>query len=541
MVKVELEYNPYLMETIIRFDGREPRINSLVEKYQDSKLQEWIREIPDIFYNEMNGYDFELEFSGTKMDFEQLKKVFKDAGVTEEQVVLFHKKEIDNREQKVTALNQLIDWISTEDNDGIFDDKVFLEEYGEKLNEEYTFITLNGGETKVEYYDEFRISVENIDSVDELKDVALDNIPIIIFITGELIPSLQSIILDLKQRDDVTENQLFFIISNSLDNERVKRMIHDLGIQNMQVVSSAYDSPIKDYYYGYPVTNHLHDILCILKEKSNLINETIEERKTRCEVSNREIHEQIDAIDEVLNRLKNAFEKLKHRGNVELPDACIEAQIKLQKDIEGWRKNKVKFSSEYAEKNALAFNEDLRCYYNDFIQSVKVAINSARKEGLETYHRIYSSVGYDDFIINIGGNDDERFMAPFIMKSLIELKEEKLVYPKADLADIIFKDKDHLKDAHLEITYYLQDWRECALDVYVPLSKEDVNKQYDKLRDTLNTAARQYAEHIEEAIETERKKKNSISAKLSKEELNLQRVIDWDTTFLEQIERLERA
>ena len=35
MVKVELEYNPYLMETVVRFDGREPRINSLVEKYQE--------------------------------------------------------------------------------------------------------------------------------------------------------------------------------------------------------------------------------------------------------------------------------------------------------------------------------------------------------------------------------------------------------------------------------------------------------------------------------------------------------------------------
>lgn len=35
MVKVELNYNPYLLETSIKFNGQEPRINSLVEKFQD--------------------------------------------------------------------------------------------------------------------------------------------------------------------------------------------------------------------------------------------------------------------------------------------------------------------------------------------------------------------------------------------------------------------------------------------------------------------------------------------------------------------------
>ena len=173
MVKVELEYNPYLMETVVRFDGREPRINSLVEKYQSSKLQDWIREIPDIFYNEMNGYGFELEFSGTKMDFEQLKKVFEDAGITEDQVVLFHKNEIDGREEKVIALDQLIEWLSKGESNGVFDEKAFFNEYSEKLNEEYTFITLNGGDAAAQYYDEFKISVEDIDSIDELKDVSL--------------------------------------------------------------------------------------------------------------------------------------------------------------------------------------------------------------------------------------------------------------------------------------------------------------------------------------------------------------------------------
>ena len=69
MIKADLSYNPYLNETIIHFNAKEPRINSLVEKYQDKMLQEWICKLPFIFRNEMNGYNFELDFSGTTLDY----------------------------------------------------------------------------------------------------------------------------------------------------------------------------------------------------------------------------------------------------------------------------------------------------------------------------------------------------------------------------------------------------------------------------------------------------------------------------------------
>lgn len=74
MVKAELSYNPYLLETKIKFNNQMPRINSLVEKYQDKSLQNWISIIPQVFYDEMNGYDFELDFSGTRLDFEELRR-----------------------------------------------------------------------------------------------------------------------------------------------------------------------------------------------------------------------------------------------------------------------------------------------------------------------------------------------------------------------------------------------------------------------------------------------------------------------------------
>ena len=41
MIKVELNYNPYLLETKVKFNGLEPRINSLAEKFCGEPLQKW--------------------------------------------------------------------------------------------------------------------------------------------------------------------------------------------------------------------------------------------------------------------------------------------------------------------------------------------------------------------------------------------------------------------------------------------------------------------------------------------------------------------
>ena len=104
MVKAELNYNPYLLETSIKFNGQEPRINSLVEKFQDGPLQSWVHRIPEIFCDEMNGYDFELEFSGTERDYQEVVHAFREKGITDESVRIFHKNELDERSKKVELL-----------------------------------------------------------------------------------------------------------------------------------------------------------------------------------------------------------------------------------------------------------------------------------------------------------------------------------------------------------------------------------------------------------------------------------------------------
>ena len=112
MVKAEFGYNPYVRDISIRFNGQEPRINSRVEKYENIPLREWIDQVPKIFHDEMNGYDFDLEFSGTAFDFEELKKAFSNRGISDEMVRLLHKNELASRNQISESIDHLLLWLN---------------------------------------------------------------------------------------------------------------------------------------------------------------------------------------------------------------------------------------------------------------------------------------------------------------------------------------------------------------------------------------------------------------------------------------------
>ena len=130
MVRAELKYNPYLLKTEISFNGNSPRVNSLVEKYLNEPLQVWIQRLPEIFRDEMNGYDFELEFSGTEMDFIELEKSFRDAGVNSNMVRLSHTDVLESRDAILSKISELRKWLKDNRNDN-FDYDTFRDENAE--------------------------------------------------------------------------------------------------------------------------------------------------------------------------------------------------------------------------------------------------------------------------------------------------------------------------------------------------------------------------------------------------------------------------
>ena len=178
MVKVELSYNPYVRETIVKFNGQEPRVNSLIEKYKKSILQDWIDKLPSILYDEMNGYGFEFLFSGLEDDFKRIRAAFRRAGVPEGEVCFIHKNTLDNPVEKNKQINELLNWISSNPNRR-FDYDAFKEKYKDILETPFSFITINGENAESITLSNESINIENIENVEELSSSDITNIPIV--------------------------------------------------------------------------------------------------------------------------------------------------------------------------------------------------------------------------------------------------------------------------------------------------------------------------------------------------------------------------
>lgn len=542
MDKVILEYNPYTKEkTTVIFNDREPRINSQVEKYQNGKLQDWLSEIPRIFYDEMNGYDFEVEYSGTIMDFEQLEKAFLDAGVTEEQVKLFHKSELESREQKIKDIDELLKWMA-KPNSGVFDFDSFKESHEELLNEEYNIITINGSDLPNDFKAEYRIAVEDIDKLEDLEDVSpLENTPIVIRVTKDLLPKLQSIVDDLEKREDIDEDQVFFMIDKMLDPEMVKRIIRDHGISRLQIVDSLKDEVIKDYYYAYPVTDHIAKMIEVLSEKAEEVRKIVDGETAKVEKTSGETHDKIDRIDEKLMRLREALRELENRTNVSVPHGCIEARENLYNEIESWKKNKVKIPEESAEENALVYNNLLSKYYHEFLVATQKSIYSEEKKIQERFGRIYEKTGYVDFRPTLEmkrKTSVPRF--PSLKNQFLKLKSERFVPQKPDLKDRIFGDSKDIRPHILETTYYCKEWRDLAVNTLIPLAKDVIKQMHKDMINELDQIAEEYIDRLRVLIKENESKKEAEARNLSKTEYDLQNNKTWVDTLQDEINKLKR-
>lgn len=81
MKNVKIKYNPYTKTTEVVVDGQKPELNSSLN-FGEKRLQEWAGEIPFILSQEKSDHNFEIEFTGTLADFEDLKKGFSSASET---------------------------------------------------------------------------------------------------------------------------------------------------------------------------------------------------------------------------------------------------------------------------------------------------------------------------------------------------------------------------------------------------------------------------------------------------------------------------
>ena len=75
MKKINIKYNPYTIYTEVIVDGEMPEENNSLN-FGRMRLQEWVGELPSLLDQQYSDKNFEIDFTGTLADFEDLKQAF---------------------------------------------------------------------------------------------------------------------------------------------------------------------------------------------------------------------------------------------------------------------------------------------------------------------------------------------------------------------------------------------------------------------------------------------------------------------------------
>ncbi len=540
MVKAEFGYNPYVRDISIRFNGQEPHINSRVEKYSNTPLREWIDQVPKIFHDEMNGYDFDLEFSGTAFDFEELKKAFSNRGISDEMVRLLHKNELASRNQISESIDRLLSWLNDNRNSH-FDYEEFRNDNKELFDSKYPLIVINGRIAGINDYEDAEISVEEIDSLEELNSTNLENTPILIYVDRALYEKLHGILDQLLEREDISKRQLFFIVDPMVSKEMVKRILVDLGIKSPQMIQSIGDDLVQRYMEQYCISDYAFEALRVLRSEVRSISDCLDQEYKISAENNREIYEKLDQINGFIEGLKRSVELFEGRDKLMIPESWTNEKTGLLSSIDQWKGRKTKINKvEEAGLMASEFDSDIQKGYRTFIMNVSDLFaemkNSLDKQYLAWYEQSGATDGYIDTVaFSIGDHE----LMPSLRSKFLELKEEKYVEREDILG--LFRKNDSSPKMTLETTFLIQDWRRFTLETIEPLTDKFLEYGIGILQEYDKNVSQQYVDHINEVITEQSKEKEIVSAQLSEDEKNIQRDHDWLRMFADQVDMLERG
>ena len=543
-VKAELSYNPYLQETKIRFNGRSPRVNSRVEMYLKEKLHDWIEELPEIFRDEMNGYDFDLEFTGTTNDFEDLKAAFEKAGVSESQVHFFHRNEISGREEKLDKIVELMSWL-TGDSNRLYDFEAVQERNPDLFGGTYEYIVMHGSEKDENAFEDLNVSVENITNLETLEDMNLYYTPLLYVIDADSLDFLVKDIFYLRKKmGDQLSRQLFFRISEKLDQKMIIHELKDLGISAPQIVESAEDPLIRRYLLIYPCTESIQKVIALFEKGISDVRGVLKDQNEKMERSNRRVDMQIQSIDDQLLCLRDALDKFMNPEREDYKSKFLMEKISLISDISKWRDRKL---STAVPVEARAYAQDLSSFvqrqYGHYAQSMLKIYIEEVEQVKETCYEWYASGQVDpDFKADNVSKPDIRYYAmDSIFDTLMTMHEQVFVRQKEDLVGKLFR-KENVNQNNIvcQDTFYFHKWREHAASRVSARAEELEAVCTQKLSEYFDRLIAVYRTHLQMLIEQLESDKAERASQLSEEERILQKGSDWLGRFSESVKKLER-
>lgn len=539
MVIAELTHNPYLLTTKVKFNGKKPRINSQIEKYENQPLKDWVHKIPEIFYNEMNGYDFEFYFVGTKSDFEEIKMTFVKEHVTSDQVRMFHKKEIEDADIKIKEIENLIDWMREHPNRQ-FDFEEFWEDNIEIFENSYPYILFYGNRNI--NFSTAVLSLEIVVNAQELASTNLRSIPILFIIEKGTTGQFRKDLITLLARKDIRQEQLFFMINPSLNRNQVIRVISDLGVKNPQVVDGCDDEVIFKYIKNYPVTENIRAAIAVFSSQADKINHILDEKNKESEITNAGIRAEINSLDKSLEKLQDADEFFVQRDNYAMPQKFLEICKTLEDKLIKWKNRKTKVTN---DNEAERFANDYVLYINsavdEFVEEVGKAYQEAGRIIIADFSTVYlnTEVDVDYYPVNIVLKECGSVDIPNMTPTLLELKE--ITYEESKTFGLFRKTSEVNGETTCIRTYYLKAWRSKVVEVIKPIVDQFVHECFESLLEYYNCLADAYHRHLAELISIKMNAKEAVAAGLSEDERKLQEDNDWLLEFSNQLQNIERG
>lgn len=540
MANAELQYNPYLLETEVKFNGQDPKINSQIEKYEKQLLADWVREVPKMFYDEMNGYDFDLFFSGTEYDFQKLQQTFISLGVTPDQVRLIMRNELEDAEIKSNEIRELIEWLR-ENRNRQFDFDGFCDANRSLLEETFSCIVIRG---KDEVPKDLTFTLENVKSVDEIAGTNLTYVPVVFVIEAETIQLFRNDLLALLGRKDVEQNQLFFCISPIMDKEYVVRFISDLGIEEPQIISRIDDGNVATYIKNYPMVAYVGEVIRVFEDKVKTLDDHLKAKNEQSVIENAEVYEQISELDDVIEKIKASDMCFADLDNYSEGNRFNDLKIELEEMIRKWKSRKTKVVGDVEiDRNSTEYEQEIARYLGEFyrkaIEHFGFEKEKIEREFSEIYLRQPLDSEYKPEGLEVIIPDNVEVNG--IKSVLLELQEERYE-EKTDFLDF-FKANSSTEPKELVrvVTCYLEKWREKAIELVIPVVEQYISESQENLKGYYNELVRKYHAKLSELHELKVNEKTGIASQLSEEERMLQADNDWLVVIKNQLARIERG
>ena len=532
--RVELSNNPYLRKTEIRFKDKLPKRNSHVTQYLHDPLSSWIRKVPSIFHDEMNGYDFRLDFKGTVLDFEELKKAFQAAGIPECDVRFNHINVLGDRNEKIEQLKAFYQWILEHPNRKLNADEVEqVKAELEKLQSaQYTLVLITGNvRLRMPSTDDDVIRVESVADAETLQGTQLHNIPIVFYLDESTVSRLQENLEKVRSRDDITDEQLFFWVPPLPDKDRIVRVVKDLGILVPQIVEAVDDGIIKRYCDIYPISQNIYESIRFSQKLISIVEERLRIEELQTQISSNDVGVQIGEIEEKLDRCKAPYESFLKKDNYSVPEAFKISQERFIEAIMHWQYGFLIFGTKLtlendAKKAAQDFEMYLQKHYAEFLEDITEVNEDEESRIMEKFASWYGQSPY----------------SPLSFVPEVSLKPFQPAKALPPLADDIMKLQDReVIDERMCPVWYYQKWREQMAKVLTLFADQILEERKQALDVFYNKLAESYLVRLDCQIGELVAEKKDFTAQLSDEMKRYQSDRDWCEALNIKLAFIERG